>query len=75
MVHRISVILFTLLCISAAASSTQEDRQTAVTLWDRAVAAKGGRDRLAGIRSFAVQKTTVFNRPPRPDVAVGKVDQ
>jgi hypothetical protein len=76
MVHRISASLLTLFCVSAAAAgSTQEDRQKAVTLWDQAVAAKGGRDRLAGIRSFAIQKKTVFERPVRPDVAVGKVDQ
>jgi hypothetical protein len=50
MLHRISVSLLMLFCVSTAANSTQEDRQKAVTLWDQAIAAKGGRDRLAGIR-------------------------
>jgi hypothetical protein len=75
MVHRISVSLLTLFCVSAAAGSTQEDRQKAATLWDQAVAAKGGRDRLAGIRSFAILKKTRFRGLMTRDVARGKVDQ
>jgi hypothetical protein len=75
MLHRISASLLMLFCVSAGAGSTQEDRQKAVTLWDQAVAAKGGRDRLAGIRSFAIQERTRFKRPTLPEMAVGKVDQ
>jgi hypothetical protein len=76
MVHAISASLLALFCVSAAAAgSTQEDRQKAVTLWEQAVAAKGGRDRLAGIRSFAIQERTRFKRPTLPEMAVGRVDQ
>ena len=76
--------LFTLFCLAATvAGSTQEDRQTALTLWDekaltlwdQAIAAKGGRDRLVGIRSFAIQQRTRFKGLMLREIAVGKVDQ
>ena len=55
MVHRISVSLVTLLCVSAAAASgTQENRQTAVKTLGSGCRGQGGRDRLAEIRSFAI---------------------
>ena len=70
----VTVVL--LLCLSPdAAGDVQEDRQKAIDLWERAVAAKGGRERLAGIQSFAVQERTEFNRILLRDMAVGKVDQ
>jgi hypothetical protein len=75
MVQGISFSLFALACmITTGGSVTQEDRQKAMTLWDQAITAKGGRDRLAGISSFAIQEKTVFRRP-LPGMAVGKVDQ
>ncbi len=76
--------LFTLFCLAATvAGSAQEDRQNgltlwdqkALTLWDQAISAKGGRDRLAGIRSFAIQQRTRFKGLMLREMAVGKVDQ
>ena len=65
-----------LLCLSpVAAGDMQEDRQKARDLWERAVAAKGSRERLAGIHSFAVRERTNFNRILLRDIARGKLDQ
>lgn len=53
----ISLRLITLSCLLvAAASGTQDDRQKAVSVWEQAIAAKGGRDRLHGILSVAVRE-------------------
>ncbi len=68
--------LVMLFCLSAAGGSgAQEDRQKAVTLWEQAIGAKGGRDRLAGIRSVAILEKAGFKRPTLPEMAVGRVDQ
>ena len=76
MVPRIPFILLTCLCVAGAVrDDAQEGRQTAVSIWEQAVAAKGGRDRLAGIRSFAIRKKTRFRGFMTRDVARGKVDQ
>jgi hypothetical protein len=63
-------------CLSAAAAADlQEDRRQALALWEQAVAAKGGRERLAAINSFAIQKRTAFSRLALRDMATGKVEQ
>jgi hypothetical protein len=75
-VARISIGLLAALCIFPGSARTAADgRQNAVTLWASAIAAKGGRDRLAAIRSFAIHEKTTFTRATRPDMATGKVDQ
>ena len=72
----ICLSLLVLVSLSAAAvGGPQEDRQKAVTLWEQAVAAIGGRDRLAGIKSFAIHERTAFTKATLPEMAVGKVDQ
>lgn len=76
MVQRISLLVLTCLCLGAAARSVgQEDRQKAASLWELSIAAKGGRDRLAAIRSFAILKKTRFSGLMTRDVATGRVDQ
>ncbi len=65
-----------LLCLGiAGARSPHVDRQAAEALWEQAVAAKGGRERLAAIQSFAIQERTEFGRLMLRDVAAGKVSQ
>ena len=72
----ISLRIISLLCLSVTvAGSAQEDRQTALALWEEAIAARGGRERLAGIRSFAILQKTRFRGFMTRDVARGKVDQ
>ena len=51
------------------------DQPRAVALWEQAIAAKGGRDRLAAIHGFAIYEKTSFARPTLPEMAVGRVDQ
>jgi hypothetical protein len=64
------------LCLGAAArNGVQGDRQKAESLWEMSIAAKGGRDRLAAIRSFAILQKTRFRGLMTRDVATGKVDQ
>ena len=54
----VTVVL--LLCLSpVAAGDMQEDRQKALDLWERAVAAKGGRARLAGFRASRFGKEPI----------------
>lgn len=48
-----------------------ESRQEAERLWELAIAAKGGRERLYGIRNFVVSSKSRFRSSSRPDVAVG----
>ena len=55
-----------LLLFTGSAPSSQEDRRQAVTLWEEAVKAKGGREALIAVRSFAIQEKTVFRRPTLP---------
>lgn len=75
-VRGICLRIISLLCLSVTvAGSAQEDRQTAQALWEEAIAAKGGRERLAGIRSFAILEKTRFRGLMTRDVARGKVDQ
>src|SRR5262245_13685136 len=72
----ICATLLALLTLSRpAAQSSLVDQQSAVALWEQAIAAKGGRDRLKVIQSFAVHEKTAFARPTLPEMAVGKVDQ
>jgi hypothetical protein len=52
-----------------------EERRQAEGLWEQAIIAKGGRDRLAAINSFAIREKTVFKAPTLPEMAVGKVSQ
>jgi hypothetical protein len=69
-------ILLVLLCLPAASGqSPQDQRDTARTLWEQAVAAKGGRERLDAIQSFAIQKRTAFSRWRLRDMATGKIEQ
>ena len=60
------LICITVLALSylatAGATNDQGDRQTAEMLWEQAVAAKGGRERLAAIRNFAIRE-----KPPPGD--------
>lgn len=52
----------------------QAEQQAATVLWESALAAKGGRDRLTAVRSFAIRETGTFKHPVR-GVASGVVDQ
>ena len=72
---RIPIGLLVLLCTLLGSAPGAGERQNAMTLWAEAVAAKGGRDRLAAIRSFAIREKTTFARSSRPDMGTGKVDQ
>src|SRR5689334_21700927 len=69
--------LFVLLCVRVMSGldARPDDRSPAETLWDQAIAAKGGRDRLNGIQSFAIKERARFDKPARPDMAVGQVEQ
>jgi hypothetical protein len=68
--------LLALLCsLPGGAMTGAGEHQDAARLWADAVAARGGRDRLAAIRSFAIREQTTYARPTRPDMATGKVDQ
>ena len=73
--HLFHTALLTLLFLTTISAELQQVDQTAATLWELAVAAKGGRDRLAAIDSFAIQLTTKFKRATLPEIAVGKIDQ
>ncbi len=44
-------------------------RQEAERLWEQAITAKGGRERLYAIRNFVVSSNSRFRFSPRPDVA------
>jgi len=52
-----------------------ESRQEAERLWEQAIAAKGGRERLYAIRNFVVSSKSRFRFSPRPDVAVGITEE
>jgi hypothetical protein len=41
----------------------------ATTVWEQAIAAKGGRERLQSVRNFVVRSREDFSRSTRPDVA------
>lgn len=53
----------------------RDERRSAVMLWADAVAAKGGRARLAAIHSFAIREKTVYRKPTLPEMATGKDSQ
>ena len=44
-------------------------------LWEQAIAAKGGRERLYAIGNFVVSSKSRFRSSPRPDVAVGITEE
>jgi hypothetical protein len=75
MTRLLTGLLVLLAVPGGTARTAQNDRRDAVALWASAIAAKGGEERLAAIRSFAVREKTTFKRPSRPDMAVGKIDQ
>jgi hypothetical protein len=53
----------------------QENRPNGGTLWDEAITAKGGRERLQSIHTFAIHETTVHDTPSSPQMSAGKVSQ
>jgi hypothetical protein len=66
--------LLVLLCLSVASGQDlQDDKDTARALWEQAVAAMGGRQRLSAIESFAIHKRTAFSRLTLRDMATGVV--
>ena len=69
--------LFVMVCVSVATGreAMSDDRAQAEARWDQAIAAKGGRDRLSRIQSFAIKERAHFDKPTRPDMAVGQVEQ
>jgi hypothetical protein len=72
----IGCALLVLMCLSVAGGqSLQRDQDMAAALWERAVAAKGGRERLAAVHSFAIRERTAFTPPSLPEMAVGRVWQ
>ncbi len=72
----ISSTILALSCAAIfAAEHPQDDQQKAAALWEQAVDAKGGRDRLYGIRSVAIQERTRFRNLMLRDVTRGKIDQ
>ena len=69
-----STILVLSCAVILGAEPQQDDQRKAAALWDQAIAAKGGRERLAAIRSFAIYEKTVF-RKPLPEFASARVHQ
>lgn len=49
--------------------------QRAKMLWEQALAAKGGRERLYAVRNFVVSSKSRFRFSPRPDVAAGIAEE
>src|SRR5688500_13844780 len=67
-------LLTAVFCAARAAAGGQSPaaaRAQAEALWEQAVAAKGGRERLRSVRSFVVASSSRYERSPRPDVAAG----
>jgi hypothetical protein len=57
---------------STVANMTDDkSRLKAESLWEQAIAAKGGRERLYAVRNFAVSSKSHFPLSQRPDVAAG----
>ncbi len=52
-----------------AASSDRDAIDPAAAIWEQAIVANGGRDRLRSIRNFVVESHEIFSRSTRPDVA------
>ena len=73
----IMVSLFVLVCVGVVSGrdAVPDDRSRAQALWEQAIAAKGGRERLSGIQSFALKEQSHFDTPRRPDMATGLVEQ
>ena len=72
--HLFNTALLSLLFLTAVSAENQQVDETAVALWEQAIAAKGGRERLLAIRSFAIHERTTF-RKPLPEFAPGRVHQ
>jgi hypothetical protein len=68
------VVAFIVIC-GGTSAAIQDDRQAAAVVWEQAVAAKGGRERLRLIESFAVRETTKFRNQRLREFAGGRVDQ
>lgn len=54
---------------AAARSQGATAEVMAAAVWEQAIAAKGGRDRLRAVRNFVVSSREEFRSSPRPDVA------
>ena len=52
------VSLFVMVCVGVAAGreANTDDLAQAKALWNQAIAAKGGRERLGNIKSFAIKR-------------------
>ncbi len=74
MTVRICGSVLALLCLFAGGAGGQGDPLDAAAVWEQAIAAKGGRDRLHAIRSFAVRERYRLGRKVRGIVG-GKIDQ
>lgn len=59
----------------ATAETREQVRQEAEKLWEQAVTAKGGRERLYGVRNFVVSSNSRYGQSPRADVATGIVEE
>lgn len=60
------VFLTVVMCAGAAGLvCAHPERTAAEALWEQAIAARGGRERLAAIRSFAIEEDTTFRRGVR----------
>lgn len=53
------------------AESRDDKRREAERLWEQAIAAKGGRERLHAVHNFVVTSKSSYKWSPRPDVATG----
>lgn len=61
---------------STVANMTDDkSRLKAESLWEQAITAKGGRERLYAIRNFVVSSKSRFRLSPRPDVAAGIAEE
>ena len=58
-----------------ANQTDDKSTQRAERLWEQALAAKGGRERLYAVRNFVVSSTSRFRSSPRPDVAAGLTEE
>jgi hypothetical protein len=76
----LSLLMVQLLPASGAAQAeggapVDDARVAAQRLWEQAVAAKGGRERLYAVRNFMVSSNSRYGSSPRPDVAAGVAEE
>src|SRR5437660_4732658 len=75
LVRPIAMAVMTVATLSAVPQGGAQSRDerawqaAASAVWEQAIAAKGGRERVHSIRNFVILSREEFSRSPRPDVA------